>query len=99
MGFLDKIDKMVDVATKAVDLGNKINASDLLSGINLNNANVNNMTSIQSTIESVINNKVNELTSGVLDSIDTSQIESMANSIDLSDFDIDLSGIEGINFM
>lgn len=102
MSFLDKIEKMVNIANTAVDIGTKIKGNDLLSGINLGNVDINNMGSIQSSIESAINNKVNELTNGITSSIDVGQIENMANSISLNDFDIpmpDIPGLEGISFM
>lgn len=99
MGFLNKIESIVNIANTATDIATKIKANDLLSGINLSNVNINNIDGIQSQIEGVINRKVNELTSNIENSVDMSQIESIANSIDLSDFDIPgIEGLEGITF-
>ena len=99
MGFLNKIESIVNIANTATDIATKIKANDLLSGINLGNVNINNIDGIQSQIEGVINRKVNELTSNIENSVDMSQVESIANSIDLSDFDIPgIEGLEGITF-
>lgn len=99
MAFLDKVSKMMDIANKAVDIGAKIKANDLLSGINLGNVNPTNIGSIQSQIEGTINSKVSELTSQIEGSINVGDIESIANSISLSDFEIpQIPGLEGITF-
>lgn len=99
MGFLDKIEKVVNIASTATDIATKVKANDLLSGVNLGNVNINNISSIQSTIENTVNQKVNEMTNQIQSSIDVGEIESIANSIDISDFDIPaIPGLEGITF-
>lgn len=99
MGFLSKIESIVNIADKATDVASKIKANDLLSGIDLGSININNIDGIQGKVEGTINSTVGNLTSQIEGMIDVSQIESIANSISISDFDIPgIEGLEGISF-
>lgn len=99
MSFLSKVESIVNIANTATDIASKVKANDLLSGINFGSVNVNNIDGIQNQIESKINSAVSGMTSQVEGLVDVSQIESVANSISISDFDIPgLEGLEGINF-
>lgn len=100
MGFLSKVESIVNIANTATNIASTIKTNDLLSGINLGSININNIDGIQSKIESTINSTVSGLTSQIESSVDMSQIESIANSISISDFDIPgIEGLEGIKFM
>lgn len=99
MSFLSKVESIVNIANTATDIASKVKANDLLSGINFGSVNINNIDGIQNQIEGKINSAVSGMTSQVEGMVDVSQIESIANSISISDFDIPgLEGLEGINF-
>lgn len=100
MGFIDKIYKISRTTDHISSIAKNINAGDLLSGVNLSNINFDSIDGIKNQIESTITGKVSDMTSQIQNSIDVSEIESIANGLSLSDFDIPgLEGLEGINFM
>lgn len=94
MGLIDKIYKVAKTADIMQRLSGSLDMGNLTKGLNLNSFDVNNLGSIGSDIESLISSKVSEVTGGIENSVDVSQIQNIAADIKPEDVGIDLSSID-----
>lgn len=104
MGFLSKVESLARISNIAIDIANKVDAKSLVGNLNLGSIDPKNamssLGSISNKIEGSMNSKMSEITNQLSGSIDASQFENIANSVDMNDFGIDpMAGLEGINFM
>lgn len=94
MGFIDKVYKVAKIADITQRLSSVASVDSLTKGLNLGSFDINNLGSIGGNIEGMISGKVSEITGGLENSIDVSQIQNLASEVTPADVGIDMSSIE-----
>lgn len=111
MSILNKIEKVVNTVSTVNRIKSTLDSSGLLSGINLNNIDINNLGGIGSSLQSNIEKQSSSMMEEVMGSIDISSIENITSSITPQELGIEIpdysnimnevnsqmSGIEGVD--